>query len=98
PRWLTILSAGFIANVAANLITRDTIAGPLLYSAANVIEVAIAARLICPARTIDGLLQSPGATLRFIGTAGVIAPCVSGLVGAATAFLVFGEAIGSSFS
>lgn len=97
PRWLPILSAGFVANVAANLVTRGTIAGPLLYSAANLIEIVVAALLIGPARARDGLLQSTGATLRFLAVGGVVAPCVSGLLGAATAFLVFGEAVGKSF-
>lgn len=97
PRWLTILSAGFVGNVAANLLTRGTLAAPLLYSVANLLEIAIAARLIRTSGVPGGLLQTTKGSLRFLATAGLIAPGVSGLVGAATAFLVFEEPIGQSF-
>jgi len=43
------------------------------------------------------LLGSTNTTLRFLVAAGLIAPCISGLLGAATAFFVFDEAIGKSF-
>ncbi len=97
PRWLNIFSAGFFGNVVANYLTRGTLSAPLLYSAANIIEVAIAAKLIGTSRAKAGLVQSTKASLRFLATAGVIAPGVSGLIGAATAFFVFGEPIGQSF-
>jgi diguanylate cyclase (GGDEF)-like protein len=98
PRWLLVLSAGMFGNVAANVITRGTVAAPLLFSIANLIEVAIAAKLTGFSRTSDGLLSSPGTALRFLVTAGVFAPCISGLLGASTAYLVFHEPLGQSFS
>jgi len=50
PRWLPILAAGFFGNVAANMLTRGTLAAPLLFSVANLIEIVIATQLIGPAR------------------------------------------------
>ncbi|VXC42479.1 GGDEF domain-containing protein [Sphingomonas sp. 8AM] len=97
PHWLTTLSAGFFGNVVANYLTRGTLSAPLLYSVANVIEIAIAAKLIGASSAMGGLLQSTKNSLRFLAAAGVIAPGVSGLIGAGTAFLVFGEPIGQSF-
>ncbi len=97
PRLLPILTAGFFGNVAANMLTRGTLAAPLMFSVANLVEVVIATQLIGPARAKAGLLGSTEATLRFLIAAGLIAPCISGLLGAATAFFVFGEAIGKSF-
>ncbi|MBB4154543.1 diguanylate cyclase (GGDEF)-like protein [Sphingomonas jinjuensis] len=97
PRWLTVLSAGFVGNVVANYITRGTVSAPLLYSVANLVEVAIAARLIGRSCPSGGLLLTTSGTMRFIVAAGLIAPCVSGVIGATTAFLVSGEPIDRSF-
>lgn len=98
PRWFSVLSAGMVGNVVANVVTRGTVAAPILFSVANLLEVVIAAKLIGASRVKDGLLGSPGATVRFVVASGVIAPCVSGLLGASTALLVFGEPFGQSFA
>lgn len=97
PRWRTVLSAGFLANIAANLITRGTLAGPILYGLANLIEVALAVWLLQKTGGREGLLQSTSAVLRFIVIAGILAPVASGVVGGLTAFIVFGEPLLKSF-
>lgn len=97
PRWWTVLSAGFVGNVVANYMTRGTIAAPLLYSVANLVEVVIANRLIGLSRPCGGLLLKTGDAMRFIVAAGLVAPSISGLIGAMTAYLVFGEPIDRSF-
>lgn len=98
PRWLTVLSAGLVGNIAANLLTRGTIAGPLLYSIANGVEV-IAATLLIKRRTatID-LLRSTHSLVRFVVVAGIVAPMVSALLGAATATTVYDQAFAPSFT
>lgn len=97
PRWGTVLSAGFVANVAANLITRGTLAGPILYGFANLIEVGLAAFLLQGAGKQDGILQSTSAVVRFMVVAGLLAPAASALTGSLTAFLIFGEPLLKSF-
>lgn len=89
PRWITVLSAGLIGNLLANWLTRGTITGPLLLSLANGSEVAVATLLIRGRLNAFDLLRSTGALLRFILAAGVIAPLISGLLGAGAAMLVY---------
>ena len=98
PRWSAIISAGVVANIAANWLTRGTIAGPLLYSLANVVEVVLAVTL---ARSRDGTadaLQSTRGLLRFFWAAGVVAPLVSAVVGAGVASGVFAQPFGTAFT
>jgi len=98
PRWRTVLSAGFVANIAANLLLRGTLAGPILYGLANLIEVAVAVWLLRRAFGTDNPLRSTGAVLRFILIAGVLAPVTSGTLGSLTALLVFGEPLWTAFA
>ena len=97
PRWWTVLSAGLVGNVAANWLTRGSIAGPLLYAVSNGLEVVVATILIRRGSGSIDLLRSTGALLRFILAAGLIAPALSGAAGAATATLVYDQAFVSSF-
>ena len=97
PRWITVLSAGFVANVSANLIMRGTVVGPLLYGFANLAEVSLAVFLLRRSGGRDGILQSTRSVVRFLFIAGLLAPAISGVVGASTAFLVFGEPLLKSF-
>ncbi|WP_084454976.1 MASE1 domain-containing protein [Novosphingobium rosa] len=41
--WPGILTAGLVANAAANLLTRGTVLGPMLYGLCNIVEVVVAA-------------------------------------------------------
>jgi diguanylate cyclase (GGDEF)-like protein len=97
PAWGRVLSAGFCGNVAANLITRGTVWGPLLYSFSNLAEVALAAVLLRRARDGALTLESPQALGSFVLSLGVIAPLASALSGAATAALVFDQPFWGSF-
>lgn len=97
PRWMAVLSAGFFANIAANLITRGVILGPSLYAAANLLEVTIAVHFLRKGDVGDGILQSTGSVVRFFLIAGVLAPLVSGIPGSVTAYLFFGEPILKAF-
>jgi diguanylate cyclase (GGDEF)-like protein len=98
PRWLTVLSAGLVGNIAANLLTRGTIAGPLLYSIANCVEVVVAALLIRQRTATVELLRSTRSLVRFFVAAGIVAPMISALLGAATAATVYDQAFASSFA
>ena len=96
PRWRTILSAGFMGNIAANLVMRGASIGPMLYGAANMAEVAIVVLLLRRQPDQTMLLDSPAAAMRFICVAGLIAPGVSGSLGGLTAYLVYDEPLSSS--
>lgn len=97
PHWKTVLSAGFIGNIAANLVTRGSFIGPVLYGVANMLEVALVVALVRDHRCQDGILQSNLSLLRFLLVAGLFAPAASGVLGATTANLLFGEAFAQSF-
>ena len=98
PRWKTVLSAGLIANIAANWITRGTVAGPLLYSVSNGVEVVIAVTLIRADGDRLEFLRSTNRLLRFIAAAGVAAPLISGVLGAATAAAMYRQPFGPAFT
>lgn len=98
PRWLSVLSAGLIGNVAANWLTRGAISGPLFYSLANGLEVVIAVTLMRADRRRLELLRSTGRLFRFVLVAGVVAPTISGLIGAAAAALVYDQPFGTAFT
>lgn len=90
-QWWPFLIAGAIANALANLATRDTIGAPILFSAANMLEVTVAAwGLRLHGSRID-LQLTTGAVWRFILWAGALAPMASGLIGAVASAMLFGE-------
>ncbi|BCM84186.1 GGDEF domain-containing protein [Methylobacterium indicum] len=110
--WTGLLGAGYFAGVAANAVTRGFGAGPLLYGACNLLEVSIAASLLRPALkgagsssqglsdqgpAGDDLLVTPAVVGRFIVVCGLVAPVLSGLGGAATARLLFGQDLAAAF-
>ncbi len=97
PRWIPVLSAGFLANLAANQITRGTLAGPMLYGATNVIEVALVVALLRRWADDDGVLQTTPAVIQFILIAGLVAPAISGVFGSVTACYFFGEPLLKSY-
>lgn len=106
PRWGAVLSAGFVAGVAANLITRGALAGTVLYGLANLIEVGLAVSLLRRSGggegdgegRGEGILHTTGAVLRFILVAGLVAPAVSGIPGSLTAFALYGEPLPKAFA
>ena len=98
PRWGAVLSAGFVAGVAANLITRGASAGAILYGLANLIEVGLAVSLLRRSGEREGILHTTGAVLRFILVAGLVAPAVSAVPGSLTAFALYGEPLPKAFA
>lgn len=98
PRWGLVLSAGLVANVAANWLTRGTMAGALLYSMANGVEIGLAAMLVRAGGRRFDALRSPQGLLRFLIAAGLISPLVSGLLGASTAVALFAEPFTEAFT
>lgn len=97
PRWGAILGIGFVANLLANFMTRGTLTGPILYGSLNILEVTTAAIALRRSGDASAPIGDPRDLLRFIGWAGLIAPVVSGLGGAATAYLLFGQGFQHSF-
>ncbi|RYG56802.1 MAG: sensor domain-containing diguanylate cyclase, partial [Alphaproteobacteria bacterium] len=96
PRWKTILSAGFAANIAANLITRGSIIGPLLYGISNLVEIWLVTFLLRRGGSSESILSSSASVLRFLLVAGLVSPAASGLLGAFTAKTFFAEPFGKS--
>ncbi|VWX48329.1 sensor domain-containing diguanylate cyclase [Novosphingobium sp. 9U] len=97
-RWLQILAAGFVANCAANLVTRGTIAGPLLYGVSNLLEVLIVALAAGRHGRSASILSAPSTLIRFILVAGLLAPLSSGIFGATTAYLIFDQKLATAFA
>ncbi|OAS18762.1 GGDEF domain-containing protein [Methylobacterium platani] len=102
--WTGLLGAGYLAGVAANAVTRGFGAGPLLFGACNLLELCVAASLLRPALEGGdrgapgaGLLAAPAVVGRFIVVCGLVAPVLSGLGGAATARLLFGQDLATAF-
>ena len=95
-RWVAVLSAGMVANVAANFATRDAMWSPFLYAAANIGGIALAAVLL--RRWVQGALAgTPRSVGIFILVAGVVAPGASALAGAATAWWAGQQPFGTAF-
>ncbi len=97
PAWFPVLSAGLVANIAANLLTRGSMLGPFLYGAANVFEIALVTMLLRRNGVGDSILHSTGSALRFLLIAGILGPAISGIAGSAIAHHVFGEPLLKSY-
>lgn len=90
PQWVSVLSGGFVGNFAANMITRGIPMTPLFFGAADLVEVVVVVLLLLRNRQAQfNVLSSPATVGRFILAAGVVAPVVSGVVGAGAAALVY---------
>jgi len=96
-QWWAILVAAFIGNAVANILTRGTLAGPILFGIANMVEVMIAASALYGSVRMHGLLSYPATVARFALWAGGIAPTVSALLGAATVWIMFDKPFAMSF-
>jgi diguanylate cyclase (GGDEF)-like protein/PAS domain S-box-containing protein len=88
-QWPAILVAGFIGNALANLVTREALAAPLLFSLSNVVEVLIAAIALDRVARQRQLLADTSSVFHFLLWGGLIAPLVSACLGALTTFLLF---------
>jgi diguanylate cyclase (GGDEF)-like protein/PAS domain S-box-containing protein len=95
--WWPVLLAGGLANIAANFATRGAFGPPVFFSLANMIEVAVAAwgfRRTGP----ESDRLDVRAVWRFLLWGGLIAPLVSGLLGAATAWIAFDQPFVSAYA
>lgn len=95
--WIGILVAGFIANGLANLVTRGTIIGPLLYGVCNMLEVLVAGLSFGGQKSYTPMLGSASMVGRFVLSCGFLAPGLSALFGAMTAFFFFDQPFLSAF-
>lgn len=82
--WPRLLVAIMVANVVANLLTRGTLLGPVIFGAANCLEIALAAHGVRKYRTRGSPIQS------FLWL-GLLGPAASSLPGAGAAALLFGQ-------
>lgn len=93
-----VFVAGFLANLAANAIMRGPNAGHLLYAICNLVEIGVAAGLLRPTLANGELLGAPSVVGRFIVVCGLGAPALSGIGGATTAWLIFGQTFRGSLA
>lgn len=98
PSWSMILAAGFIANICANVVTRGASLGPVLYGFANMSQVLLVAWGYCRHVKEGSTYSSPKAVLTPIMWAGLIGPAWGSLLGATTAWYLFGEPFFRSFA
>lgn len=91
-RWRDIVIAGFIAHLAANWVTRSYIAGPALLGVASMVELLVFAWGLGAPVDGDEKMRDPSALTRLLFWAGIGAPGVSAVIGAAGAWLTFGYA------
>lgn len=90
-RWPVYFVGALIGGLAANLITQIDPPIALLFSLANKIEVLIAA-LLLQSRRVDGnALENVRSVLRFLLLGGMIAPVISGILGAGASHILAGE-------
>lgn len=95
--WVSILVAGFVGSVVANLCVRGSLQGPMLFGFSNLLEISIAAWGM-RRRLANGALHDPSAVWSFIFWAGLVAPGASALTGGTTAALVYGQSFVHSAS
>jgi len=95
-RWLPYLLAGLIANVAANAMVYAIMA-PLIYAIINIGEIVLVAALLTAWRSDVDIMSDLGSVGRFILVAGIVAPAMSAVGGAASAHFLFSEAFGPSY-
>lgn len=95
--YIGVCTAGFAANVLANVLTRGSVSGPLLFGVSNVAEVVIAAAIIGARADNSQPLTSPSNIGRFLIGASIFAPAASALLGAITAVVVFDQPFLHSF-
>lgn len=88
-RWGLVLSAGFVANVAATLAAHGASVAPLLFGTANLIEISVAVAMLHNHVGRSDILSSPAMLGRFVLAAAIVAPGLSGVVGAGTTWLLY---------
>jgi diguanylate cyclase (GGDEF)-like protein/PAS domain S-box-containing protein len=89
--WWSILLAGLLGNVVSNFIMRDVALTGLLFGMAHVTGVLVAAAGLRRGVGRWGFLRSTHTFWLFLFWAGLVAPSVSGAMGAATMWDLHGQ-------
>ncbi|GGZ13690.1 diguanylate cyclase [Novosphingobium colocasiae] len=92
--WPVILAAGWVANLAANAVTRGWSIGVLPYGAINMAQSCIAALILTRAGRVDNLLRDLPTVAIFILSAGIVAPLLGALAGSVVSMVNYGEPFG----
>lgn len=95
--WTLILAAGWIANLAANAVTRGWSWGIVPYGAINMGTTAIAALILTRKGHLDNVLRDLPTVGLFILSAGLVAPALGALAGTTVSVINYGEAFGPQF-
>lgn len=93
-----VLSAGLVGNMAANVVMRGFEPGVLLYGGANMLAVGVAATILRRRLGEGSLLASPASVGDFILVAGLLAPILSAIPGAAIAWSLGAHPFGGAFA
>ena len=97
--WGRFLLGGFAAIVAAGIVTRGTLPGPIGFGVANILEVAFAGWMLRGSVDRNGrLLHRHASVGRFAVCAGLFAPAFGALLGALIASAVLGLPWSTSFA
>jgi len=88
-QWTPYFLACFAGNTAANLLARDSLLASLPFGIANMAEVAVAALLLGRTQNSGEAFGSLRRVLRFGAIAGIVAPGLSAILGAATVKLLY---------
>lgn len=91
------LIAGWAANLAANTWLRQWSPGLIAYGAINMGQVWLAARLIKRFNPTNLLLANATSALRFVMSAGIVAPALAGVLGSLVTWSVYRIAFAPAF-
>ena len=96
--WPLALLFGWVANLAANALTRDWAPGIILYGGINMGQVLLAGWIMRrKSENIDILADTPTA-LSFLFWAGFVAPAAGAIIGSAVSVVNYGESFLPSFA
>lgn len=95
--WPVILVAGWIANLLANVVTREWMSGLIAYGAINMAQTGLAAWLLTRSHRCDNPLADPPAMIRFALYAGIVAPALGATLGSIVTIFNFDQPFGPSF-
>ena len=89
-RWLGPAAGCFAVCFVVTWVLRGSAVAALGFSTANIVEAIVAAALLRRSHAGRRMFESVRSVMLFTLAAGVVAPAVSGFVGAVTAWLAFG--------
>lgn len=95
--WPWILIAGWIANLAANAVTREWHYGLFVYGGINMLQTGMAAFVLMQVLRKGAALDDTSSAARFAVICGFGAPAVGAVLGGVTAVAIYGEPFAASF-